>query len=820
MQMATAEVLQEQILPRPVGVGGHAAVSEVSEEALGDSRHQASHAVGGDGGERSGSAMEIDQDRGTREQVAYGEQATVWADDAQVEYPRGGFHRSFAIEYVDEWSDGHGSADSYLSESGDFADTLDVTELEEQPLPGGSGAGIGRKRAWSVELQEGHSHRVPCAVDEGPSGGLSGGSECKRNRVISVVNSQVKEHGQTSRGKAGFDSPQGSEARHGEGGGRGSHIRTEGSAQGDGEVAEGGSAGREGIVGSKRWTCEGQDTWCCREQDEEDKSASDWECESDGDARLFADDETGSSSLRETCASPGAECGEAAARRSGAGFAGTETGIILHVDVDSFYCNVERIDDPSLEGVPIAVQQFNSGGFVAVSYEAQAKGIRKGDGVGAGGRAAARNGSERLKGLIGRVSLAEAKAKCPDLRVLPMRTDRYREIAGQLHELLAEYASQVEKASYDDFYLDCTAMLRQRPPNPAAAALCHARVRVLDEACVGAREDQGGVGARVGGKGTHQWCDALEEAPALLRAATNLSVEIQARVRERMGMSVSIGVACNKLQARLISGLNKPQGITVLPPAHVARFMAPVPLMSIPTMRGKGGAHVCRALAINTVGQLQQYTQSRLVSRFGEKLGCWLASLPMGGLWEDPKDRGRAKSLLAERSCPPTSCPEQCRELLGSLAWQLYQRLVDECRAHARRPNKLILSWRQNYENVRSKSARVPHQLTTALARIRAQAPSEARVITGTESSLAPASAAVAFGDGGGRTCEVTEENSDMIRGDVSIVKVLEDAAMDLLQVRRHHLSVLHRALRWLSAQLRASWASSMRALACRASLS
>ena len=40
---------------------------------------------------------------------------------------------------------------------------------------------------------------------------------------------------------------------------------------------------------------------------------------------------------------------------------------------------------------------------MAVSYEAQAKGIRKGDGVGAGGRAAARNGSERLQGLLGRV---------------------------------------------------------------------------------------------------------------------------------------------------------------------------------------------------------------------------------------------------------------------------------------------------------------------------------------------------------------------------------------------------------------------------------
>ncbi len=37
---------------------------------------------------------------------------------------------------------------------------------------------------------------------------------------------------------------------------------------------------------------------------------------------------------------------------------------------------VERLDDPSLVGVPLAVTQFNSGGFVAVSYEARAAGIR------------------------------------------------------------------------------------------------------------------------------------------------------------------------------------------------------------------------------------------------------------------------------------------------------------------------------------------------------------------------------------------------------------------------------------------------------------
>lgn len=37
-------------------------------------------------------------------------------------------------------------------------------------------------------------------------------------------------------------------------------------------------------------------------------------------------------------------------------------------------CQVERLDNPALLGVPLAVRQFNSGGFVAVSYEARAAG--------------------------------------------------------------------------------------------------------------------------------------------------------------------------------------------------------------------------------------------------------------------------------------------------------------------------------------------------------------------------------------------------------------------------------------------------------------
>lgn len=37
---------------------------------------------------------------------------------------------------------------------------------------------------------------------------------------------------------------------------------------------------------------------------------------------------------------------------------------------------VERMDDPALRGMPLAVRQFNAGGFVAVSYEARAAGVK------------------------------------------------------------------------------------------------------------------------------------------------------------------------------------------------------------------------------------------------------------------------------------------------------------------------------------------------------------------------------------------------------------------------------------------------------------
>lgn len=71
---------------------------------------------------------------------------------------------------------------------------------------------------------------------------------------------------------------------------------------------------------------------------------------------------------------------------------------IMYIDLDCFYVqgnivsvivrvssrSAEIFRRPELRGKPVVIQQVQHGGFIAISYEARAKGIRRGDGIGVG----------------------------------------------------------------------------------------------------------------------------------------------------------------------------------------------------------------------------------------------------------------------------------------------------------------------------------------------------------------------------------------------------------------------------------------------------
>eukprot|EP00121_Abeoforma_whisleri_P015914 Awhi_evm1s14631 len=118
--------------------------------------------------------------------------------------------------------------------------------------------------------------------------------------------------------------------------------------------------------------------------------------------------------------------------------------VIVHIDLDAFYAQVEMRDNPILLGKPVAVTQYNKyqgGGIIALSYEAKWKGVKRG-----------------MRG-------DEAKKVCPELNVVQVQTannkadlSKYRTAGTDVFEVCGKMARTVERTSIDEAYLDVTGM--------------------------------------------------------------------------------------------------------------------------------------------------------------------------------------------------------------------------------------------------------------------------------------------------------------------------------------------------------------------------
>jgi DNA polymerase-4 len=103
---------------------------------------------------------------------------------------------------------------------------------------------------------------------------------------------------------------------------------------------------------------------------------------------------------------------------------------------------------------------------------------------------------------------------------------------------------------------------------------------------------------------------------ALHGDAVSIARLIKARIRERTGLTASVGVASNKLVAKIASDLDKPDGLTIVPPERVQAVLDPLPVKRLPGLgRKKGDALL--AAGIRTLGELRQSPDGRLWPLFG-----------------------------------------------------------------------------------------------------------------------------------------------------------------------------------------------------------
>jgi DNA polymerase IV (DinB-like DNA polymerase) len=92
---------------------------------------------------------------------------------------------------------------------------------------------------------------------------------------------------------------------------------------------------------------------------------------------------------------------------------------------------------------------------------------------------------------------------------------------------------------------------------------------------------------------------------------------LKAEIREREGLGCSVGVGPNKLIAKIASGLNKPDGLTLVTPEMVRDFLDPLPIRVIPGIGPKGEAFL-HEHNIRTVKELREIPETTLIEWFGK----------------------------------------------------------------------------------------------------------------------------------------------------------------------------------------------------------
>ncbi|HEX4618105.1 MAG TPA: DNA polymerase IV [Steroidobacteraceae bacterium] len=132
----------------------------------------------------------------------------------------------------------------------------------------------------------------------------------------------------------------------------------------------------------------------------------------------------------------------------------------------------------------------------------------------------------------------------------------------------------------------------------------------------------------------------------LLGGAVEIARRIKARIRELTGLSASVGVAPNKLVAKIASDLDKPDGLSVVEPSRVRAVLDPLSVRRLPGLGRKTGARV-EAAGIHTLAQLRSAPDAVLWPLFG-RYTAWVRERASGIDERPVQPDAEEKSLSAE----------------------------------------------------------------------------------------------------------------------------------------------------------------------------
>ncbi len=158
-------------------------------------------------------------------------------------------------------------------------------------------------------------------------------------------------------------------------------------------------------------------------------------------------------------------------------------------------------------------------------------------------------------------------------------------------------------------------------------------------------------------------------------SATRIAEIIRARIRaETGGLTASAGVAPNKFAAKAASDRNKPDGIFVVRPEHLAAFAAALPVGAVPGV-GRVTGETCQRLGIVTAGDFLKHPPEQLERWFGSS-ARWFADVARG-IDERPvcAERERKSVGAEETFARDLADPVEAGRRIASLSERVAQRL-------------------------------------------------------------------------------------------------------------------------------------------------
>lgn len=123
--------------------------------------------------------------------------------------------------------------------------------------------------------------------------------------------------------------------------------------------------------------------------------------------------------------------------------------------------------------------------------------------------------------------------------------------------------------------------------------------------------------------------EAFLDITELDRPALEIADDIKRLIKRETRLTCSIGIAPNKLLAKIASDMQKPDGLTIITQADVDKHLWPLPVRKLLGVGPKTEAHL-KALGIETIGQLASIPLERLIENFGKSYGHYLFAASRG----------------------------------------------------------------------------------------------------------------------------------------------------------------------------------------------